>query len=161
MWPRLYGWGWRSDILLAEESLGSFPQPPRVILSNDQGKFTDVTSAMCPALENPGLINAAVWVDIDNDQKPDLIIAGDWMPIRIFKNTGSTLTELTDPGLKNLPGFWKSIVVADIDHDGDLDIVAGNMGSNNPFHISDQQPAQLIAKDFDGNGIVEPVFVII
>lgn len=140
-------------------SLGSFPQPPAsYILRNDHGKFTDVTSAVCPALENPGLINAAIWVDIDNDKKPDLIIAGDWMPVRIFKNTGTTLTEMTDPGLKNLTGFWKSIVVADIDHDGDLDIVAGNMGSNNPFHISDQQPAQLIAKDFDGNGIVEPVF---
>ena len=140
-------------------SLGSFPQPPAsYILRNDHGKFTDVTSTVCPALENPGLINAAVWVDIDNDQKPDLIIAGDWMPIRIFKNNGRTLTEITDPGLKNLPGFWRSIVLADVDHDGDLDIIAGNMGLNNPFHISVQQPAQLIAKDFDGNGIVEPIF---
>ena len=140
-------------------SLGSFPQAPAsYILRNDHGKFTDVTASVCPALENPGLINAAVWVDIDNDKKPDLIIAGDWMPIRIFKNNGSTFTELTGNGLKDLPGFWKSIVVTDIDHDGDLDIVAGNMGLNNPYHISSLQPAQLIAKDFDGNGIVEPVF---
>jgi len=110
-------------------------------------------------LENPGLINSAVWVDIDNDKKPDLIIAGDWMPIRIFKNNGSTLTEITDQtGLQNLPGFWRNITLTDIDHDGDLDIVAGNLGLNSPYHINAQQPAELIAKDFDGNGVVEPIF---
>jgi enediyne biosynthesis protein E4 len=141
-------------------SLGAFPQPPRsYILRNDHGKFTDVTSAVCPALENPGLINAAVWIDIDNDKKPDLIIAGDWMPIRIFKNNGSTLTEITDQsGLKDLPGFWRSLTVTDINHDGKPDIIAGNLGLNNSFHINAQQPAQLIAKDFDGNGVVEPIF---
>ncbi len=141
-------------------SLGTFPQPPRsYILRNDHGKFTDVTSSVCPALENPGLINSAVWIDIDNDNKPDLIIAGDWMPIRIFKNNGSTLTEITEQsGLKEMTGFWRTLTIADIDHDGDMDIIAGNLGLNNPYHISQQQPAQLIAKDFDGNGIVEPIF---
>ena len=141
-------------------ALGTYPQPPRsYILRNDHGKFTDVTTAVCPALENPGLINAAAWVDIDNDKKPDLIIAGDWMPIRIFKNNGNTFTEVTaQSGLAGLTGFWRSLAVADIDHDGDLDIIAGNIGINNPFHVSAQHPAELIAKDFDGNGVVEPIF---
>ncbi len=141
-------------------SLGTYPQPPvSYLLRNDHGKFTNVTAAVCPALETPGLLNAAAWVDIDNDKKPDLIIAGDWMPVRIFKNNGSTLTEITEAtGLNNLPGFWRSLAIADIDHDGDMDIVAGNLGLNNPFHISSQQPAQLIAKDFDGNGVTEPIF---
>ena len=140
-------------------SLGTYPQPPRsYILRNDHGKFTDVTASVSPALENPGLLNAAVWVDIDNDKKPDLIIAGDWMPIRIFKNNGSTLNEITPAGLKELPGFWRSLAIADIDNDGDMDIIAGNLGLNNPYHISSLQPAQLIAKDFDGNGVVEPIF---
>ena len=141
-------------------SLGTYPQPPRsYILRNDHGKFIDVTSAVCPALENPGLINTAVWADIDNDKKPDLIIAGDWMPIRIFKNNGTTFTEITDQsGMKDMSGFWRTITIADIDHDGDLDIIAGNLGLNNPYHIAALQPAQLIAKDFDGNGIVEPIF---
>jgi enediyne biosynthesis protein E4 len=140
--------------------VGNYPQPPRsYILRNDHGKFTDVTLFVCPALINIGLLNAANWVDIDHDNKPDLIIAGDWMPIRIFKNTGATLTEITDnSGLKDLTGFWRSIAIADIDHDGDMDIVAGNIGLNNPFHINSRQPAELIAKDFDGNGILENVF---
>lgn len=141
-------------------SLGLFPQPPRsYLLRNDRGKFTDVTDAVCPALKNPGLLNAAVWTDVDKDNKPDLILAGDWMPIRIFKNNGSTLTEITGScGLKDLPGFWRSLAVTDINHDGYPDIIAGNLGSNNSFHISAEQPARLVAKDFDGNGIVEPIF---
>lgn len=141
-------------------SLGVFPEPPRsFLLRNEHGKFQDVTDAVCPALKNPGLINAAIWMDVDGDKRPDLILAGDWMPIRVFRNNGSTMTEITAScGLKNLPGFWRSIAVADINHDGYPDIVAGNLGSNNPFHISTERPAELVAKDFDGNGIVEPLF---
>ena len=141
-------------------SLGSYPHPPTsYILRNDHGHFTDITAEVCPALEDAGMINAAVWADIDNDGRPDLIIAGDWMPIRIFRNNGKTFTEITrESGLQDLPGFWRSLVVADINHDGHLDIVAGNLGSNNPFHIDTSRPAELIAKDFDGNGISDPVF---
>lgn len=141
-------------------ALGTYPLPPRsYILKNEHGKFRDITTEVCPALENPGLINAAVWVDIDNDKKPDLIIAGDWMPIRIFKNNGKTLNEVTGAnGLNDLPGFWRSIAIADADGDGDMDIIAGNLGLNNPYHITPQQPAQLVAKDFDNNGVIEPIF---
>jgi hypothetical protein len=140
--------------------LGTYPVPPRsYILRNDHGKFTDVTSSVCPALEDIGRINSAVWVDIDNDKKPDLIIAGDWMPIRIFKNDGKTLTEITQQtGLASYPGLWRSLVITDIDHDGDLDIIAGNIGLNNPFNISEKQPAELIAKDIDGNGVMDDIF---
>lgn len=141
-------------------SLGTFPKPVRsYILRNDYGVFTDVTRAVCPGLEEAGLINAATWTDIDKDNKPDLIIAADWAPIRIFKNAGTTLKEITsESGLQDLPGFWRSINITDIDHDGDLDIIAGNEGLNTPYHISAQQPAELIAKDFDNNGMVEPIF---
>jgi hypothetical protein len=141
-------------------SLGSYPHPPTsYILRNDHGHFTDITGEVCPALENAGMINAAVWADIDNDGRPDLIIAGDWMPIRIFRNNGKTFTEITrESGLQDLTGFWRSLIVTDINHDGHLDIVAGNLGLNNPFHIDTSRPAELIAKDFDGNGISDPVF---
>jgi hypothetical protein len=140
--------------------LGAYPQAPRsYLLRNDHGKFVDVTKTICPALENAGLINAAVWADIDGDKKPELIIAGDWMSLRIFKNNGTTFTEITDKsGVNNLEGFWKSLTVADIDGDGDLDIVAGNLGLNNPFHIDEKKPAELVAKDFDGNSVIEPIF---
>jgi hypothetical protein len=140
--------------------LGAYPKSPRsYLLRNDHGKFVDVTKAVCPALENAGLINAAVWADVDGDKKPELIIAGDWMSLRIFKNNGTTLTEITDKsGVNNLQGFWKSLTATDIDGDGDADIVAGNLGLNNPFHIDEKKPAELVAKDFDGNSVIEPVF---
>ena len=141
-------------------SLGNYPIPPgSYILQNDHGKFTDVTASVCPALEEIGLINSAVWVDIDRDKNLDLVIAGDWMPIRIFKNNGKTLTEITDKsGLQQFSGMWRSLAITDVDGDGEPDIIAGNIGLNNSYHITAQQPAELIAKDFDGNGIVDPIF---
>jgi hypothetical protein len=140
--------------------LGKYPEAPRsFLLKNNHGKFSDVTEDVCKELMNPGLINAAVWIDIDNDKKPELILAGEWMSLRIFKNRNGKLTDITDSsGLKNITGFWRSITVADIDNDGDLDIIAGNLGLNNPYHISDQTPAEIVAKDFDRNGIIDPVF---
>jgi hypothetical protein len=141
-------------------ALGAWPRSPEsYILRNDHGRFTDVTDAVCPALNYPGMINSAAWTDIDGDGKPDLILAGDWMPIRVFKNNGGTLTESTQQtGLDKLPGFWRSLLIADVDHDGHSDIVAGNLGLNNPWHIDTARPAEIVAKDFDGNGTLDPVF---
>jgi len=150
-----------SDIFIGGRlSLGSYPQAPvSYILRNDHGHFTDVTDTVCPALRNIGMVNAAVWADIDNDGRPDLIVTGDWMPIRIFHNNGRTLTEITGKsGLGGSAGFWRTLLVADVDHDGHPDIVAGNLGLNNPFHINATRPAELVAKDFDGNGSIDPIF---
>jgi hypothetical protein len=150
-----------SDIFIGGRlSLGSYPQAPvSYLLRNDHGHFTDVTDTVCPALRNIGMVNAAVWADIDNDGKPDLIVTGDWMPIRIFHNNGRSFTEVTGKsGLAESTGFWRSLVVADVDHDGIPDIIAGNLGLNNPFHIDASRPAELVAKDFDGNGTIDPIF---
>ncbi|HVS98390.1 MAG TPA: VCBS repeat-containing protein [Puia sp.] len=154
------GDGDRDIFIGGRVSLGSYPKPPdSYLLRNDNGRFTDVTDAVCPGLRNIGMINAAVWADIDQDGKPDLIVAGDWMSIHIFKNDGHTLTDVSErSGLRDFPGFWRSLLIMDVNHDGHPDIVAGNLGLNNPFHISGARPAQLIAKDFDGNGKIDPVF---
>ena len=154
------GDGYMDVFIGGRVQLGKYPQPPRsFLLKNNHGKFSDVTEEVCPQLVSPGLINAAVWADIDNDKKPELIIAGDWMGLRVFKNQNGKLIEITESsGLKDVTGFWRSLAIADIDNDGDLDIVAGNLGLNNTFHINAKQPAEIIAKDFDMNGIIDPVF---
>lgn len=140
--------------------LGHYPQSPRsFLLRNDRGKFTDVTSSVSSHLQYPGMVTAAVWADIDNDKMPELIIAGEWMNVRVFKNNGKIFNEVTERcGMENMTGFWRSLLAADVDADGDMDVVAGNLGLNHPFHINNRQPARIYAKDFDSNGMIEPIF---
>jgi hypothetical protein len=113
------------------------------------------------------MVTAAIWVDLDwttrNSPRhvntfPDLLIAGEWMPIRFFHNEGGRLREVTDAtGLTNNSGMWRSLAAADIDNDGDPDIVAGNLGLNCDYEADSTMPMQLFAKDLDGNGSIEAI----
>ena len=134
-----------------------YPQSPRsYILQNNNGKFTDVTTTICTELAFPGMIDAAIFTDFNNDKKPDLIICGEWTAIRFFKNENNKLVEVTaSNGLERMNGLWRSLQQADIDKDGDMDYIAGNMGLNNRYHISADRPMFLYAKDMDKNGFDE------
>ncbi|MDB5277092.1 MAG: hypothetical protein JWR61_2047 [Ferruginibacter sp.] len=146
------------DIFIGGRILAElYPLSPRsYILQNNAGKFTDVTKEVCPALEKPGMITGAVWSDMDDDKKPDLVICGEWMPVRFFKNINNKLQEVTEnTGLANTNGLWRSLQAADIDKDGDLDFIAGNMGLNNKYHASHERPMMLYAKDLDANGSID------
>ncbi len=147
------------DIFIGGRVSLRYPLPPRsYILRNDKGHFTDVTAAVCPAISHAGMITSAKWADLDNDKQADLVIAGEWMPIRFFKNNHGHLYEVTDStGLTGNDGMWRSLVVADVDGDGDLDIIAGNLGLNNDYHVNEQQPMELFATDLDHNGSIDPV----
>jgi len=141
---------------------GSFPMAARsYILRNDsQGKnpkFTDVTSDWSKDLLNPGMITAVYFQDLDKDGKPDLMLAGDWMKIRTFKNTGSAMTEIAVTEFADTEGMWASITAADLDNDGDMDFVLGNCGLNNQYKASPEKPLALYYGDFDKNGVVDPV----
>ncbi|MEO6549237.1 MAG: VCBS repeat-containing protein [Ferruginibacter sp.] len=130
-----------------------YPQSPRsYILRNDHGKFTDVTKEVCPALQFAGLVTGAIFTDFNNDKKPDLVICGEWMPVRFFLNEAGKLKEVTEAtGLQKLSGQWRSLQAADIDNDGDIDFIAGNLGLNNKYHITPERPLKLYSGDFDGN----------
>ncbi|HEY6977253.1 MAG TPA: VCBS repeat-containing protein, partial [Chitinophagaceae bacterium] len=133
---------------------GKYPQSPlSYILQNSNGIFSDVTKQVCPDLQNAGMITAALSTDFNSDKKPDLIICGEWMPIRFFRNDNGILTEVTaTTGLTANNGMWRSLQAVDIDNDGDMDYIAGNMGLNNKYHTTPEMPMMLYEKDMDKNG---------
>jgi hypothetical protein len=141
----------------------NYPLPPRsYLLRNDCDgsivRFTDVTTSNGIGLEKVGLISAALWSDFNWDGWPDLVIAGEWMPIRFFQNVRGVLQDVTRvTGLEDYPGWWNSLLAADFDKDGDIDYVAGNFGLNTRFKVSQDEPMRIIAKDFDMNGTLDPI----
>ncbi len=133
---------------------GKYPlAPTSYILKNNEGVFEIVTPLVAQDLENIGMITDASWVDINKDGLLDLIVAGEWMGIEIFENDGEKLVRKEKyKEMSEHSGWWNSILVEDIDADGDLDIVAGNLGLNSKFHASKENPFKIYTKDFDGNG---------
>ena len=138
---------------------GSYPSVPEsFVLKNNKGIFTDVTEKYFPGLKNIGMITDALWTDFDNDGKVDLIVVGEWMPITFFKNAGNHFINITgSTGLGQYTGWWNSIIAGDFDNDGDIDYIAGNLGLNSNYKGTPEEPMLLYAKDFDHNGLMDPV----
>jgi enediyne biosynthesis protein E4 len=130
---------------------------PSYILLNNGGVFEDVTERYSNAFKTLGMVTGATWADIDGDAVKDLIVTGEWMPIRIFKNNKTDFTEITNTGIDKLTGMWRNIVANDIDKDGDTDLVVGNIGKNSRFHFSEKYPLALWHADIDANGSIDPI----
>ncbi|MDQ2656250.1 MAG: VCBS repeat-containing protein, partial [Bacteroidota bacterium] len=110
------------------------------------------------ALTSPGMVTGALWSDYNNDGWSDLILVGEWMPVRIFENQQGRLKQKTDlPELAKSNGWWCSIFPVDIDTDGDVDYMLGNIGSNMQFGASIEKPVELYAGDFNHDGVVDPL----
>ncbi|KQC29575.1 VCBS repeat-containing protein [Flagellimonas eckloniae] len=138
---------------------GNYPFPASSMLLKNMGGvdnemvFKNVTTSTCPELNEIGMITDAEWVDLDGDKWPELILSGEWMPITIFKNDkGKLINKTEDFGLSKHTGWWYSIKSLDVDNDGDLDIVAGNLGLNHKYQASNDSPFEVYANDFDENG---------
>lgn len=128
------------------------------LLENDgKGNFSNVTSKIAPELTKIGMIRDMRWEDIDGDGDKDMIIAGDWMSLKIFTNDKDIFKEKKDAFTENTEGWWNCIAAGDIDGDGDIDFIAGNHGLNSRFKATPEKPVSMWVNDFDLNGSVEQV----
>ncbi|HEV2480735.1 MAG TPA: VCBS repeat-containing protein [Puia sp.] len=139
---------------------GRYPETPEsyVLINNGKGHFTDKTTQLAPNLRHIGMVTAAVFSDFNADGRPDLVLAGEWMPITILLNEHGRLTDHTTQYLPQpTRGWWNTLLVTDLNHDGHPDIIAGNIGLNTQCRASVQEPAELYYKDFDNNGTIDPI----
>jgi hypothetical protein len=137
---------------------GSYPNPAEsYLLRNDKGKFTNVTKEICVELQTLGMITDGLWTDYNQDGKLDLAVVGEFMPITFFTNDGVKFVRLPSSGIERFTGWWNSITGGDFDSDGDVDFIAGNLGLNNNFQVKSDLPLKIFAKDFDGNGSIDPI----
>ena len=144
--PKKYPYPSNSRILENQSSSGNI-------------QFVDVTEKKNSALKNIGLVTTSKWVDIDGDSWEDLVIAGEWMSIRIFKNNeGKSFTEVTKDVYKaKQRGWWYDIEKGDFDNDGDMDLIVGNLGLNYKYHASVDKPFRVYLNDFDENATYDIV----
>ena len=135
----------------------NYPKPvSSMILRNDSKnghvKFTDVTATVAKDLKNIGLICDATFTDFDNDGWPDLVLAGEWMPVTFLKNNHGKFSNVTaKSGLADKLGWWNTIASGDFDNDGDIDYIVGNTGLNTFYKASDKYPVYITANDVDHN----------
>jgi len=129
--------------------------PHSYLLQNDgTGKFSDVTNKYAKDLSGIGMVTQAIWFDLDKDGDKDLIVCCEWGTITAFINDNG---KFTNHALTDKQGWWNFVLPVDIDNDGDVDLVAGNLGLNSRLKASDKQPVRLYYNDFDDNGKKEQV----
>jgi hypothetical protein len=140
---------------------GNYPLAPesKLLINDGKGNFTDASQVLAPGLKTAGMVTDAVWVDLNKDKKEDLILVGEWMPIKVFINSGNKLEDHSSSYINFASkGFWNRIYADDMDGDGDKDLLIGNLGLNAQFRASEKEPLNLYYKDFDANGSIDPIF---
>jgi hypothetical protein len=150
------------DLYVGGRSIpGNFPRTtPGAVLKNESDKmgsikFSVATKETNLDLREPGMVTDALWTDFNGDSWSDLIVVGEWMAIRFFKNNNGKLEELK--ALDNTSGLWTRITASDYDSDGDQDYIVGNAGQNLPWNISPNTPLTLYATDVNRDGRLDPI----
>ena len=133
---------------------GKYPTSPNSrLLRNDEGKLVDVTDLLAPGLRTSGMACGALWSDYDGDGWIDLLVTHEWGPLRVWKNHEGKFEEVSkEAGTAEHSGWWTGLAAADVDEDGDLDYIAGNLGLNTKYHASREEPYLAYFGDLDGSG---------
>jgi len=142
---------------------GRYPEAPAsyVLLNNGRGQFSDQTARLAPELARIGMVTDAVWTDLNQDRKPELVVVGEWMPVSVFGMEAGKLTNQTSTYFdKTYSGWWNTLTVGDLNGDRKPDLIVGNFGENAQVKATDALPAELYASDFDNNGSVEPILCV-
>jgi enediyne biosynthesis protein E4 len=135
--------------------------PRSYLLENDgHGHFRDVTTERSPppSLAQAGMVSSAAWVDYDGDGKLDLVVVGEWMPVRVFHQENGRFVDRTrDVGLSGSNGWWNTVIVADVNGDNRGDLILGNLGLNSYLRASTKEPARLYVNDFAKSGSLQQI----
>src|SRR5690606_22842773 len=138
---------------------GRYPMAPESYLLENDGKGNmKVASERFSDAASLGMITDAAVADLNSDEWPDLIVVGEWTPIRVFINNAGKFDERTTeyiPQPSN--GWWNKILSSDFDNDGDLDFIVGNLGINAQIEADEQGPAKIYYSDIDSNGSIDPI----
>jgi enediyne biosynthesis protein E4 len=149
------------DLFVGERlRLFSVGMPARgfLLINDGQGNFEEASGQWAPEFSELGMVTDAVWTDWTADGNEELIVVGEWMPPRVFRNTGGRLEEMTgELGLDGLTGWWNAIHAADLSGNGRVDLVLGNHGLNSRFRASREHPVRMWVGDLAGNGIIEQI----
>ncbi|MBO3699429.1 VCBS repeat-containing protein [Roseivirga sp. E12] len=128
------------------------------ILLNEGGSFSDITEEVAQGLQKIGMVTDSEWADFDGDNDIDLILTGEFMPITVFlQEDGKFTNASTSLGLDTYTGWWNSLHLEDLNKDGKLDVIAGNLGENTKYDVSKDQPISVFAKDYDDNGMIDAI----
>jgi hypothetical protein len=132
---------------------GKYPERASSALYRNTGSKFQLDVEASKAFADVGLVSGAVFSDLDGDGLPDLVLACDWGPIRIFRNVHGTFVEATEAlGMDKFKGWWNGVTTGDFDGDGRPDIVASNWGRNTPYQSHRGRPLMIFYGDFDGDG---------
>ena len=133
---------------------GNYPQAGESqLLINNNGVFKNEIISRTDNMSSIGMVKDAVFTDINNDNQEDLVIVGHWMAIEIYINNNGTFTNQSKAyGTDKNIGWWNTITATDTNKDGNIDLLAGNLGTNSKHKATNEQPFVIMAKDFDSNG---------
>ncbi|MDC8003001.1 VCBS repeat-containing protein [Aureisphaera galaxeae] len=147
------------DLFIGSRSVvGIYGVTPKHLFleNNGDGTFTDATQRLAYDTKDLGMVTDAEWIDVDGDNKKDLVTTTDWGGVKVFKNSGRRLSPKATM-LDSLTGWWKTVAASDLDQDGDLDLILGNEGNNIHYLPSNDTPMKMFVNDFDNNGTIEQI----